>query len=115
MKLKQTETQLVKSIRQYLSVYRIFTWRQNQGGMKREDRFVPFTNITGISDIIGLLPDGRFLAIEAKVDKNKPTPDQWDFINAVRLNKGIAIVAYSLDDVIEVIDEYLNEQKKKSR
>jgi hypothetical protein len=57
----------------------------------------------GISDILGCSPDGKFVAIEVKKPGGKPTPEQWDFIDAVKRNQGIAFVAYSLDDVMRTI------------
>lgn len=103
---KQSETDLVRTgLLRYLKLRGIPCWRQNQGGVKfpgkNKDYFVKFTSVKGISDILGLLPPhGRFLAIEAKVGKNKPTEDQLAFLDMVRRNGGVAIVAYSVDDVI---------------
>ena len=58
---------------------------------------------TGISDILGILPGGIFLAVECKVKKNKPTPNQLDFMRRVVKAGGVALVAYSLDDVIDLL------------
>lgn len=47
---------------------------------------------SGISDLICILPDGRFLAIEAKKFGGKPTPIQLKFLNTINENKGLAVV-----------------------
>lgn len=54
--------------------------------------------IKGVSDILGLYK-GRFLAIEVKVPKKYPTPEQKEFIAQVNARGGIAFVARSLADV----------------
>lgn len=51
---------------EYLKMKGIYCWRQNSGAVRIGKRFVRFTSINGVSDIIGILPDGRFLAIECK-------------------------------------------------
>lgn len=52
-----------------------------------------------------------FAALEAKKGKNGATADQIKFINAVRLNGGIAGVFRSIDDVIQHEKEWLNGYK----
>lgn len=54
----------------------------------------------GISDIIGCMPDGRFLAIKVKKPRGRVSPEQAEFIESVKKNDGVAFVAHSLDDVI---------------
>lgn len=55
--------------------------------------------INGVSDIIGMLPDGRMFAIELKAGTNKPTQDQLNFIENVNNCGGVAFWAKSIDDV----------------
>lgn len=62
----------------------------------------PYRKI-GVSDILGIWQK-KFLAIECKAGKNKPTPAQEHFIREVNEKGGIAFVAYSLDDVIKELD-----------
>lgn len=56
----------------------------------------------GSADIIGLSPQGRFIAVECK-DKSKATEKQIEFLEEVRKRGGIAILAHSIDDVIGAI------------
>jgi hypothetical protein len=67
-----------------------------KGGKSQPVRF----GKRGQSDIIGYLPDGRFLAVETKASDGKPTPEQEAFLEAVRMAGGVAILARSLDDLI---------------
>jgi hypothetical protein len=58
----------------------------------------------GSADILGILrPSGRFLAIEVKKPGEKPSDEQIAFLLAIRDAGGVAIVAYSLDDVRKVL------------
>jgi len=60
--------------------------------------------VKGISDIIGVLNDGRFLAIEVKRPRGKPTKAQQFFIDQVNEAGGLAFVARSLEDVQNELD-----------
>jgi hypothetical protein len=58
----------------------------------------------GSSDIIGIhKPTGRFLAVEVKTAKGKPTPEQLNFIEQVRAANGIAGIARSVQDALELL------------
>jgi hypothetical protein len=46
----------------------------------------------GASDIIGCLPDGRFLAVEAKAPGKKPTKAQREYLERVAADGGLALV-----------------------
>ena len=53
----------------------------------------------GISDILGIYK-GKFLAIEVKQPKKKPTKDQQTFIDNIIKQGGIAFVAASVEEVV---------------
>ena len=57
----------------------------------------------GASDIIGMLKDGSFLAIEVKGNEGVVSAKQLAFLDMVNKDKGLGILAYSLDDVMEKI------------
>ncbi len=98
------EAHITGAIREWLTWHRIFHWKQWQGlGSKK-----------GVADIIGILPDGRFLAIEVKKPGGRLTELQKEFLNAVRHNNGVGIVAYSVDDVIEVLEPILRDFRKRA-
>lgn len=58
---------------------------------------------TGGSDIIGIGPKGRFIAIEVKTRTGRVSPEQQRFIDAVNKAGGIAGVARSVGDALELI------------
>jgi len=57
----------------------------------------------GLSDIVGMLRDGRFLACEVKADGGVISDDQCAFIDAVRAAGGIGFFAWGVDDVVEAL------------
>lgn len=106
------ENQLVKDALDFLTRNGIMAWRNNNiGGFKTKFGFIrgPWTYceetgnvlLKGISDILGVLPDGRFLAAEAKVNKRKPAPEQEVFIKSVLRLGGIAFTFWSIEDMMK--------------
>lgn len=100
---KTREQDLVNLCLQWLRLHRCMVWRQNQGGMTisgpGKSRFMRFCHQDGISDIIGLLPTGRFLAVECKQPGKKPTDNQDEFLREVVATRGVAICVTSLQDL----------------
>ena len=74
-------------------------WITTQGRLKGKYRI----GKTGISDIIGFLKDGRFLAIEKKRKGEKVTDGQKLFIEKVRLCGGVAGVAITIEDARDIL------------
>ncbi|HEX8851247.1 MAG TPA: VRR-NUC domain-containing protein [Gemmatimonadaceae bacterium] len=114
--LEVPEKAILSACLQYLAIRGVFAWRQNQGAMEQQNphyrpgygrkptRKIRFAHVDGISDIIGTYK-GRFLAIETKRVGKKPTDDQRGFLERIDKEGGIAIVAYSVDDVKNALDE----------
>jgi hypothetical protein len=57
----------------------------------------------GGSDIIGIAPDGRFLAVEVKTTTGRIRPEQQLFIDAVIAAGGVAGVARSVEEALNLI------------
>jgi hypothetical protein len=105
-----TEGEIQNQILDWLNLKQIFNWRQNTMGVycgKDNQGNARFRKAptTGVSDILGVLPNGRFLAIECKRPGGKATPEQLEFIDSVNSNGGLAFVADSLDVVMERLDD----------
>lgn len=93
--------------------FEICQWLENQGfvfwvnsaphvrGRKATSRY----SSVGVADICGILPGGRFFAIEVKAGKNPPSKAQLDFLERVRQSGGSALVAYSLADVTSLTSQ----------
>ena len=93
------ETDITKAIRDLLRAMGVFHWKFSPG---------PFGNQAGISDILGIWNkekgkdgDGLFLAIEVKKPGGRVSPAQTRFLDNVRANGGIGILAYCVEDVIK--------------
>jgi hypothetical protein len=99
------ENELQKAILTLLSYHQIKHWRINTTGLfdPRTQTFRPSLS-KGVSDIVGILPDGRFLAIEVKTKTGKVSQEQQVFLDAIRENNGVAIVARSIEDVAHVLE-----------
>ena len=94
-------------------------WRVNSGAtiigegkqrrmVRYHDIGVPYmrngrVRIGGCSDLIGILQDGRFLAIEVKRPGQKPTEEQIGFLNLVLQSGGVAGWVTSADEINEVL------------
>ena len=95
-----SEQDILSLIRLALSERGIISWRNNTGALKDKDgRLIRYGLCQGSSDIIGIMPDGRFLAIEVKKPGKKPTPEQLNFIEAIRRHGGVAGVVHSPEEL----------------
>lgn len=100
---KPREADLVRCCLDYLRIAGVFAFRVNGCGFKIGSRFIRACSINGVSDILGLLPDGRFLAIECKQATGRVGPDQWVFLGNVQESKGVGLVVRSLDELIDAL------------
>lgn len=94
------ERDIQTAILKYLRANKIYCWKYNNTGIWKQNTksYIP-ASMLGVSDIIGILPDGKFLAIEVKKSGGKLTMYQKIFLQDIKDRNGIAIVAYSVDDV----------------
>ena len=78
-------------------------WRQDTGAYRaKSGALVRYGLCVGSSDIIGLSPDGRFLAVEVKTDTGRATEAQLRFIAAVQAAGGRAGIARSAADAVAI-------------
>ena len=66
----------------------------------------------GVPDLMLPLPTDKFhgLFIEMKFGKNKMTPEQQEFFDYATQQGYLCKVAYSAEEAIEIIDEYLGSE-----
>jgi hypothetical protein len=104
MKLpRPLEREIQTQCLEYLRAAGVFAWRNNTGarpvGEGRGRRYLRF-GTPGSSDVIGVLPDGRFLAVEVKrPGGGKVSLAQEDFLGRVTRAGGVALVVRSVDDL----------------
>lgn len=111
------ETALMHSIMLALSDAGCLVWRNNVGKawhgvpLMRAGRQVTLANAdlfpyglcVGSSDLIGIAPDGRFLAVEVKTAKGRISKEQVTFMTAVQQAGGIAGIARSTDEALALL------------
>jgi len=93
----QPHKRLVNACLQVLATRRVLAWENKTGGRKiqRPDgtlRWLEWGK-KGSADIIGCMPNGRFLAVECKVGRDKLSPGQATFLADVLNHKGFGYVA----------------------
>ena len=107
--IEPSEATIQNAILRYLAMDKRIAWanRFNTGAAVVESkgpdgrtsrRYIRYA-FPGCSDILGQLTDGRFLAVEVKAKGNKATDEQAAFLAKVATAGGVAILAYSIDDV----------------
>mgnify|MGYP001576709913 FL=1 len=89
-----SEKDITRQIRDYLKALGIFHWKNHQG----------LGSAPGVSDILGIYK-GKPLAIEVKAPKGKLTEKQKIFLDNWSREGGLAIVAWSIDDVIKGLED----------
>ena len=93
------EGEVQRQIIEYIEASGIYAWRNNtgrRGGVSYGKQ--------GSSDILGILPGGKFLAIEVKGPNGKASLEQLEFLGNIAKNGGVAFIAWGLDDVIKHLD-----------
>jgi len=97
-------TKLVKDIlKEFGSTSIMRIWSNNTGAIKTEERFIKF-GLKGSADILGILFDGKFIAIEIKVGRDRQSKDQIKFENMIIRFGGIYILARSISDVEKTLE-----------
>jgi len=78
-------------------------WRNNTGVLRDSNgRPVKFGLCKGGADIIGIAPDGIFLAVECKTATGRASPDQERFLSIVRARGGRAGIARSGAEAVSI-------------
>jgi hypothetical protein len=94
-----SENRVKRECLNYLKVRRIKAWSNPSGAVKiRPGKFMSF-GLKGSADLLGCLPDGRFLAVECKAPDGRLSPEQRQFLADIKDLGGLAIVAKSCRDI----------------
>ena len=100
--MKTTESDVLRSCLDYLRIKSHLVARINSGAFKTESgNYVRSTDISGISDIIGIAFDGRALAVECKSDTGRLSRQQEIFKAAWIARGGLYVLARGIDDLKE--------------
>ena len=97
---------IMQLLKQHPKVARV--WRQNSGTFQMQygakSRFVRANTARGMSDIAGVLKTGRAFFIEVKARKGVVHEHQQQFLDDVAAGGALALVARSVDDVINALE-----------
>jgi hypothetical protein len=105
VKRKTPEGTVKAACLKYLKRRGILAWNNPTGAVRIAlDRWLRF-GLKGSSDILGILPRGRFLAVECKVPNGRLSPEQKQFLDEIRGFGGLAVVAKSWTDVDRALRE----------
>jgi hypothetical protein len=104
---KPRESDVLAACLQLLRLRGVFAWRNNSGAFVLGDgkgrRFFR-AGLPGSADILGVLPGGRFLAVEVKRPGGKPTPPQRAFLAAVEAAGGVSTVIRDVAELVALLD-----------
>jgi hypothetical protein len=82
-------------------------FRNHVGKIRDSDgRWHTFGLAPGSADLIGWI-QGRFLSIEVKSATGRVRPDQQNWMNVVNSHGGIAFVARSVAEAVELLEQHL--------
>jgi len=88
-----SEGEVVSACIKWLLANNCFIWRNNSGAFKASHgNFIRFGK-KGSGDIIGLTPNGRFIAVECKYADGQMSKEQEEFRKEIIKRGGIYIVA----------------------
>jgi hypothetical protein len=90
-----TEAEVQKSCLAILAARGVLAWRSNSRvfrvpGVGGRERLMRAGLGKASADLIGILPDGRFVAVECKREGEKPTAEQVAWLTRVNLQGGLA-------------------------
>ena len=104
MTSSRREADILRAVLEYLKLAGIFCWRQNTGAVTEGRRFIRF-GPKGGSDILGVLPGGRILALEVKRSWTvKVSEAQLAFLEAIRNAGGVAAIVTSVDEARAAVE-----------
>ena len=99
------ERTVQKAILIYLRARGCLVAVTDAGAAYRAGSFGADTVPAGWPDITGLLPDGRFIGVECKSLTGRQSPVQKQMEEAIRKCNGIYVLARSVEDVQQAIEE----------
>ena len=99
------ENAVLQSCLALLRLHGIFAWRNNNHATYDRTKGVyrRHVGLRGVSDVLGVLPGGRFLALEVKRPGGKASAEQKLFLDAVRAGGGLALLVSDVKQLEEAL------------
>jgi hypothetical protein len=99
------ENKIKSQVLKYLKLRQIKAWSNPSGAVRiRPGKFMSF-GLKGSADILGCLPDGRFLAVEVKAARGVLSPEQRDFLTDIKTLGGMAVLVRSWKELDQTLRE----------
>jgi hypothetical protein len=101
------EAAVLRQVLDLLHLRRIFAWRNHSVGIFDPVRkvFRAHPGLRGVSDVLGILPNGRFLAVECKGPRGRLTAEQAAFLANVTKAGGVALVVRDVRELERALNE----------
>jgi len=110
MEIQPKESEIQKAILDYFAHFKYTkVWRNNSGTAQvklGKNEYWMKLAPKGTPDLIGYLPDGRFLGIEVKRPGQHATKEQQEFLDELNARGGLGFVAHSIDEVVDTLRNY---------
>lgn len=103
MQRKILEKEIQLAICDHLALKKYFFWRQNTSPIFADGKFrsMPKYSMNGVPDII-LVHKGKFIGLEVKRPKCKPSEAQLAFMKGLTIAGGDYHIVTSIDDVKKI-------------
>ncbi|SRR5260221_6482461 len=102
MKLKIKEKDLQRAILDYLTLKKIFHYRNNSGAFVDSNKHMYRFGAVGSPDIVCVI-DGMYVGIEVKGTGGRQSDNQKEFELRLQAAGGEYILAYTIEDVQKFI------------
>jgi hypothetical protein len=100
--VSQPEAELTRAIIDALNATG-WCWVMRHNGGRRGHQLLGLGK--GAADIVGMMRDGRFVALEVKMPKGKPArPEQIQWLDRVAFLNGVTGVVRSVEEALQVVD-----------
>lgn len=96
----QRENIVQRACLQLLSAAGIFAHRNNSGAFRTKDRFVRFGAV-GSPDIVGILPGGQYIGVEAKAKGGRQSEMQKEYQRQVENAGGVYLLVHDSKELEE--------------
>lgn len=106
------ESELLSFALKHLKAKGILHWRVSNGPVMHTigTRVIyKASPIKGMPDIAGVMPCGRFFAIELKSAKGRLSPEQISWIDKINDSNGIAVLIRTTNELVEFCRAILND------
>ena len=99
------EKEIQKVISEYLTLKRIFFYRNNSGAFRSEGGGFYRFGATGSPDIVAVIR-GKYIGIEVKTERGILSPGQKQFKENLEKAGGIYLVVRSLNELLDQLNCY---------